>query len=136
MSNKQSIGEYLSTLKQGDTVYRKADGANLDRALIAKTTPTQIILTSGGRYNKTTGLSIGGSTWSRSCIVEPTPEVKQEWEALYLAKWASESLPDLFKSLTQEQQRELYRQVKTMTAENKAADSQTSMDVEVSSRDN
>lgn len=121
MSQTQSISEYLSTLKEGDTVYRVCKGADLDRQVIARVTKTQIILKSGGRYNRDTGASIGSTTWTRNNLLVPTDNVKQRWRKMFLARWANSKFPDLFKGMTIDQQMELYRQAKAFAAANASA---------------
>ncbi len=119
MSTEQSLQQYLSSLMVGDTVYREAGSNSIERVRIAKITKTQIVMVTGGRYNLQTGVSIGTSAgWGRSVILQPTPEIKAKWQRLYLANWATSRLPGIFKSLTAEQQANLYRQIKDMEAEN------------------
>lgn len=122
MSAEQTREQYLSSLKEGDVVYREAGANSLDRVRVSRTTRTQIILITGGRYNRDTGVSIGHTAgWDRSVIMLPTHQIKAKWQRLYLAKWASKTLPGIFRSLTLEQQAELYRQIKDMEAKNKGA---------------
>jgi hypothetical protein len=117
---EQTREQYLASLKEGDVVYRESRANSLDRVRVSRITRTQIILITGGRYNRTTGYSIGTSAgWDRSVIMLPSPEVKAQWQRLYLAKWASKTLPGIFQSLTPDQQAELYRQIKDMEAKNK-----------------
>lgn len=123
MSAEQTREQYLASLKEGDVVYRESRANSLDRVRVSRITRTQIILITGGRYNRTTGYSIGTSAgWDRSVIMLPSPEVKAKWQRLYLAKWASKTLPGIFQSLTPDQQAELYRQIKEMEAKNKGVD--------------
>lgn len=131
MNSKETLGEYLPSLKPGDTIFRMAGGSNLDKQRISRVTTTQIILTSGGRYNRKTGQSIGGPTWNRSNIVLPTPEVRQAWQALYLANWANNLLPGLFKSLTSEQQLQLFRQIQAMATDSKPEDTPASANEDI-----
>ncbi|PBV09255.1 hypothetical protein CJU35_05215 [Pseudomonas aeruginosa] len=122
MSAEQTLQQYLTSLKEGDVVYRESGANSVDRVRVSRTTRTLIILVTGGRYNRTTGVSVGSSSgWERSVIMLPTPQIKAKWQRLYLAKWASKTLPGIFQSLTPEQQAELYRQIKDMEAKNKAA---------------
>ncbi|HBO2935127.1 TPA: hypothetical protein L4R50_000121 [Pseudomonas aeruginosa] len=122
MSAEQTREQYLASLKEGDVVYRDSRANSLDRVRVSRITRTQIILISGGRYNRKTGYSIGTSAgWDRSVIMLPSPEIKAKWQRLYLAKWASKTLPGIFQSLTPDQQAELYRQIKDMDAKNKGA---------------
>ncbi|MFO6995376.1 hypothetical protein P3D53_14130 [Pseudomonas aeruginosa] len=123
MSAEQTREQYLSSLKEGDVVYRESGANSVDRVRVSRTTRTQIILVTGGRYNRTTGASIGSTSgWERSVIMQPTPQIKAKWQRLYLAKWASKTLPGIFQSLTPDQQAELYRQIKDMEAKNKGVD--------------
>ncbi|MEX6780440.1 hypothetical protein [Pseudomonas aeruginosa] len=123
MSTEQTLQQYLTSLKEGDVVYREAGANSLDRVRVSRTTRTQIILITGGRYNRATGVSIGSTAgWDRSVLMLPTPQTKAKWQRLYLAKWASKTLPGIFQSLTPEQQAELYRQIKDMEAKNKGVD--------------
>lgn len=123
MSTEQSLQQYLSSLKAGDVVYRESGANSVDRVRIAKITRTQIVMATGGRYNLQTGVSIGTSSgWERSAIRQATPEIKAKWQRLYLASWATRTLPGIFKSLTAEQQAALYRQIKDMEAKNNGAD--------------
>ena len=122
MSTEQTLLQYLTSLKEGDVVYRESGANSVDRVRVSRTTRTQIILVTGGRYNRTTGVSIGSTSgWERSVIMQPTPQIKAKWQRLYLAKWASKTLPGIFQSLTPEQQAKLYRQIKDMEAMNKGA---------------
>ncbi|HBP1602195.1 TPA: hypothetical protein L5U90_003298 [Pseudomonas aeruginosa] len=123
MSAEQTREQYLASLKEGDVVYRESRANSLDRVRVSRITRTQIILISGGRYNRKTGYSIGTSAgWDRSVIMLPSPEVKAKWQRLYLAMWASKTLPGIFQSLTPDQQAELYRQITVMKAKNKGVD--------------
>ncbi|XWN09649.1 hypothetical protein ACIRUG_34745 (plasmid) [Pseudomonas aeruginosa] len=123
MSTEQTLLQYLTSLKEGDVVYRESGANSVDRVRVSRTTRTQIILVTGGRYNRTTGASIGSTSgWERSVIMQPTPQIKAKWQRLYLAKWASKTLPGIFQSLTPDQQAELYRQIKDMEAKNKGVD--------------
>lgn len=122
-----NIGEYLANLKEGANIYRMAGGANLERVRIARITPTQIILVSGGRYSRKTGDSIGGPRWNRSNIVLPTAEIKQAWQSVYLGTWASNALPALYQGLTPAQQLALYRHVHTLVSENKGTEAKASI---------
>ncbi|MCS7526946.1 hypothetical protein N0609_11590 [Pseudomonas aeruginosa] len=123
MSTEQTLLQYLTSLKEGDVVYRESGANSVDRVRVSRTTRTQIILVTGGRYNRTTGASIGSTSgWERSVIMQPTPQIKAKWQRLYLAKWASKTLPGIFQSLTPDQQAGLYRQIKDMEAKNKGVD--------------
>jgi len=123
VSTEQTLLQYLTSLKEGDVVYRESGANSVDRVRVSRTTRTQIILVTGGRYNRTTGASIGSTSgWERSVIMQPTPQIKAKWQRLYLAKWASKTLPGIFQSLTPDQQAELYRQIKDMEAKNKGVD--------------
>ena len=128
MSAKESISEYLSSLNPGDTVFRMAGGSNLDKQRISRITSTQIILVSGGRYNLKTGQSIGGPTWNRSKLVLPTPEVKQAWQVLCLVNWATNRLPGVFKSISYEQQLDVYQRIQAMAEESKTPEVQISVE--------
>lgn len=131
MSQTQTISEYLSTLKEGDAVYRDCHGADLDRQVIARITKTQIILKSGGRYKRDTGASIGSTTWARNNLLVPTDDVKQRWREVFLARWAKSKFPDLFKGLTVDQQMELYRQAKAFAAANASASTPATTDEDI-----
>lgn len=122
MSAEQTLLQYLTSLKEGDVVYRESGANSVDRVRVSRITRTQIILITGGRYNRTTGDSIGSTSgWERSVIMQPTPQIKAKWQRLYLTEWASKTLPGIFRSLTSEQQAELYRQIIEMEAKNKGA---------------
>lgn len=132
MSQTQSVSEYLSTLKEGDVVYRECKGSNigfdLDRQVIARLTKSQIILKSGGRYNRATGASIGSTTWARNTLVVPTTAVKQRWKEIFLTRWAKTMFPTLFNDLTLEQQMALFRQAKAFAAANASASQPSASD--------
>ena len=123
MSAEQTLLQYLTSLKDGDVVYRESGANGVERVRVSRITRTQIILVTGGRYNRTTGVTIGSTSgWERSVIMQPTPQIKAKWQRQYLAKWASKTLPGIFQSLTPDQQAELYRQIKDMEAKNKGVD--------------
>lgn len=121
MTEQRTLEQYLADLKEGDTIYRQAGANTLERARVARLTATQIVLNTGGRYNRTTGASIGSSAgWSRSFIKLPTPALIAEHQKLYLDRWASNSLPKIFKSLSTAQQANLFKQIKDLEAANAA----------------
>lgn len=123
MSAEQSLEQYLASLKEGDVVYRDAGANSLDRVRVARVTATQIVLITGGRYNRTTGRSIGTSAgWDRSNIRLPSPAVRAEWQRKYLANWAANPLPKIFRALPPAQQALLYTQIKDMEKGSKALD--------------
>lgn len=116
----ETLGEFMSTLKAGDSVFREYRGADLDKQRVSRVTKTQIILESGGRYSRATGFSVPATTWMRSNLVLPTPDVKKRWLEVFLSRWAKETFPSLFKNLTTQQQMVLYRQAQAFAATNKA----------------
>lgn len=112
--------DYLSNLKEGDMVITMRHSSSLFRERVAKVTKTQIVLANTNRYKMTDGSKVGGTRWQTDCIIPPTHANEAAWRKQYLKRWAN-SFPDLFGSLTPEQQTALYKQVNEMTTANKAA---------------
>ncbi|MBX6653745.1 hypothetical protein ISF12_10860 [Pseudomonas aeruginosa] len=121
MEESNGIAAYLSAVKEGDKVFCASFSGKLERVLIAKTTKTQIILSDGSRFKKSTGEEICTQTWGRCVLLEPTQETRARWQKQFLARWSAQALPALFKTLTIEQQLELYRQAKSFDKANKSA---------------
>lgn len=121
MEEPNGIAAYLSAVQVGDKVFCASFGGKLEKVLIAKTTKTQITLSDGSRFRKATGEEVSTKTWGRCVLLEPTQETRARWQKQFLARWSAQALPALFKSLTIEQQLELYRQAKSFDKANKSA---------------
>lgn len=81
MNNKQ----WLEKLQPGDTVI--VDGHWTCRiAKIDRMTKTQFIMESGSRFRRKDGWQVGGSTYSRCYLREPTEERLNEIKHQTLAK--------------------------------------------------
>lgn len=120
MADDAALIQYLSALKEGDEIFI-ARRAAVQKRRVARLTKTQIVLTTGGRYKLANGDGIGGVSWETNRVILPTPEVRNRWQQLRLARWAKDVFPAQFDTLTAEQQVELYRHVKALSLANNSA---------------
>ena len=81
--------EWLQNLKPGDRVIIDGRFANLTASEVERVTATKII-TTGGRFRKLDGFSVGGSTWERSFLREPNQELLGQIELRRLRNRASQ----------------------------------------------
>jgi hypothetical protein len=74
--NFERARQWRENLKTGDPVLIW-NGWVHNPATVERTTPTQIIVR-GSKYRRNGGARIGGGTWDRIVLVEPTPELLEE----------------------------------------------------------
>lgn len=80
----------------GDEVYVTAGGLHdLRTTKVSRVTKTMAIV-GGVRYNRRSGWMIGGSTWSRSVILHPTPELDRRYAGVQRRRLARR-LADAFR---------------------------------------
>ena len=91
MDSFERARQWRENLKTGDPVLIW-NGWVHNPATVERTTPTQIIVR-GSKYRRDRGDRIGGGSWDRIVLVEPTPDLleemrqKEERQALAKVVW-------------------------------------------------
>lgn len=74
MNSLRDETAWLQALKAGDSVVlQRGIGNGLNVCVVDKVTRTQVVI-GGSRFRRDTGREVGGYTWDRASIVEPTAD--------------------------------------------------------------